>query len=111
MTHQKRLADINATPIPDSVRRLTGKARTSALRLWLAHIERLRLIYEPFPVVRRLGTGSALPWGGTIVTDTFYGYVNGHRRARHQIEGGYEDNPSIREREELERAAEILIGD
>lgn len=38
-----------------------------------AHIARLRLIYAPFPQVRRLGTGSALPWAGTIVTDTFFG--------------------------------------
>ena len=41
-----------------------------------AHVERQWLIYKPFPVVRRLGTGSALPWGGTIVGDKFYG--DGH---------------------------------
>lgn len=38
---------------------------------WAAHITRLRLIYKPFPVVRRLGTGSACPWAGTIVVNHF----------------------------------------
>lgn len=38
-----------------------------------AHIERLKIIYAPFPEVRRLGTGSAYPWAGTIVVDTFFG--------------------------------------
>lgn len=40
---------------------------------WKAHIERLQLIYRPFPAVVRVGTGSAMPWSGTIIGDTFYG--------------------------------------
>jgi hypothetical protein len=59
----------------------------------LAHIERLKLIYAPFPVVRRVGTGSALPWGGTIVGDTFYGAdaLGGRRRGGTTgTEGDYE---------------------
>ena len=41
------------------------------IQLWNAHLDRLALIHAPLPVVRRLGTGSALPWGGCIVADTF----------------------------------------
>lgn len=48
-----------------------GQLRRTAVTA--AHIERLRLIYAPFPVVRRFGTGSAMPWAGTIVADTFFG--------------------------------------
>lgn len=42
-------------------------------RYWLAHCERLRIIYAPFPMCRRIGAaGSAMTWAGTIVGDTFY---------------------------------------
>ena len=51
-----------------------------------AHIERLKIIYAPFPQVWRMGGcigyGSALPWAGTIVVDTFFGTV-GKPRGKH----------------------------
>lgn len=51
-----------------------------------AHIERLKIIYAPFPNVWRsggnIGFGSALPWAGTIVVDTFFGTV-GKPRGKH----------------------------
>lgn len=51
---------------------------------WQAHIDRLRLIYAPVPAVRRLADGSAMPWAGTIVSDTFFG----DEHARPQKGGG-----------------------
>lgn len=38
-----------------------------------AHEERMRIILAPVPVVRRIGTGSAMPWAGTIVNDNMPG--------------------------------------
>lgn len=49
-------------------------------RHFLAHIERLRIIFRPFPAVRRIGTGSACPWSGVIVNDTFGLTTNGRTR-------------------------------
>jgi hypothetical protein len=43
------------------------------LRHWLDHVDRLKLIYKPFPAPRRIGTGSAMPWAGTPVMDEFMG--------------------------------------
>lgn len=37
-----------------------------------AHQERLRLIHKPFEI-RRIGTGSAMPWAGTITGDSMPG--------------------------------------
>ena len=56
----------------DRQRWIRGLKRGAASR---EHIERLKLIYAPFPDVRRLGTGSAMPWAGTVVADTFFGGV------------------------------------
>ena len=55
----------------DRQRWIEGLMRGPASR---AHIERLKLIYKPFPQVRTIGGGgSAKTWAGTIVTDTFFG--------------------------------------
>lgn len=64
MTHEDRLREIDL---------LAAAAGTKRDPHYRAHIDRLLLIYAPFPVVRRLGTGSAMPWAGTIIGDTFYG--------------------------------------
>ncbi len=72
---------------------------------WAAHIARLRLIYAPFPEIRRIGTGSALPWSGTIIGDTFYGDGDGYtdrpavHRGAHAAEGTRDTNLDF-EREE-----------
>jgi hypothetical protein len=55
----------------DRAKWIEGLKRGKASR---EHIERLKLIYKPFPVVRRIGGGgSAATWAGTIVSDTFFG--------------------------------------
>lgn len=55
----------------DRQRWIAGLKRGVASR---AHIERLKLIYRPFPAVRYIGgAGSAMTWAGTIIADTFYG--------------------------------------
>lgn len=38
---------------------------------WRDHLDRLELIAKPFPAVRRLGTGSAMPWAGVLYKDDF----------------------------------------
>lgn len=52
------------------------------------HIARLRLIFKPFPVVRRIGTGSALPWSGVIVNDLFGQTSGGSRHGAVGTMGG-----------------------
>ena len=61
-TYAERMQDIDN----DEKRGPSGR-HLGTIAQWHAHCERLRLIYAPFPVVRRFGTGSALPWAGTIV--------------------------------------------
>lgn len=64
----------------DRAKWIEGLKRGNASR---AHIERLKLIYKPFPQVRRIGgAGSAMTWAGTIVTDTFFG-TNGKPTGKH----------------------------
>ena len=90
LTHEERIEELNR--MLDRAPQTEGKRRSD----YLKHVARLFLIYKPFPVVRRLGTGSALPWGGTIVGDTFYGTaLFGHRRgpkADAYADGGYGGN-------------------
>lgn len=76
MTYAERQALIIDIASAGPQRRLKG----DSLAHWRAHIERLQLIYKPFPVVRRIG-GSALPWSGTIVGDQFFGGNDNARRA------------------------------
>ena len=71
-THAERMLELDELQRQQPPHRQRD-IREDVLKYWDAHIERLRLIYAPFPVVRRLGTGSAMPWAGTIVGDTFYG--------------------------------------
>lgn len=71
-THAQRMAEIDDME-PHVSATQGGQSVKEARTHWQAHIKRLRLIYAPFPKVRRLGDGSAMPWAGTIVGDTFYG--------------------------------------
>ena len=70
---------------------LTAKDRAAwltTLQNWdetsQAHIDRLRLIYAPFPAVRRLE--STYPWAGTITVDTIFGTgIDRHRKLRKRM--------------------------
>lgn len=76
-TYDERMAELDRLSVAGPPKRPTDALkRRQAVDYWAAHIVRLRAIYAPLPVVRRLGTGSAMPWAGTIVSDTFYGCID-----------------------------------
>lgn len=86
MTYEQRQALLDDVAQAGPQRRLKG----DSLAHWRAHIARLELIYKPFPVARRV-SGSALPWSGTIVGDSFFG---SNDRARKNFNNSAVGEPS-----------------